>query len=241
MEYFSLSDSFKNELSTSGIDLDSKSNAKKSSNCDPTNDDNDDNTNDDNDDDNDTDDDNGDSGSGSSSGSPKNININHVKFKCQKGNNPHCINDIYTYDDFGLPVAHNASSLDTINLLYSEDEDYVPDPTNLKISQEECDEEGLCADGISCASSTGCDIFPKSSGLTGSPIPRWNNNALGGSGKRMKIDETSGNSYMDYIFPEEHFSNVSMNNNICNITKYAIIICVVLIICLITGVYIKRR
>ncbi len=195
----------------------------------------------------------GDSSNNQSANTPP-VYINHVKFnKCQtRDANGHCITDIYTYDDFGLPVSNNVSSRENINILYAEDEEYIPDPDTslLKKTNEECD-EGVCADGVTCADSSdgsNCGAFTKKSGLIGSPVTDWSANALGGSGKRMFIDESSGNSYMDYINSNtkhegfsnsgrEEFSNI---NNICNITKYAILICIVLLIGLITGVYVKR-
>lgn len=180
-----------------------------------------------------------------SSNSP--ISINHVNFDTCQNKKGHCISDIYTYDDFGLPISQNVDPVNSINLLYAEDETYIPKPSEkyLKKTNAKCSERtnGCCADGISYANKNGrrCDAFDAQSGLTGSPISNWNNNALGGTNKRLFIDESSGNSYMPYINSNiEGFNNINSTQNICNITKYAILICIILIIGLIIGVYVNR-
>ena len=185
--------------------------------------------------------------------------INNVKFNtCQKNKNEkgHCISDIYTYDDFGLPVSQNTDPASDTNLLYSVNGKYIPD---IDPNTPPCGSSphGCCADNRTPANDShgsGCNGFDYKSGLTGSPVSKLNNNALGGT-KRMFIDESSGYSYMDYInsnLPKpnsptsstvESFSSgnsTGRRNNICTITKYAMLICIILIVILIICVYSRR-
>jgi len=188
--------------------------------------------------------------------------INNIKFdKCQNTSNKtgHCITDIYTYDDFGLPVSQNTSSSSDNNLLYTKNKEYNPDPPKTIKYGKNCNSDfGCCADNRKPATSrhgVNCTGFEYKSGLTGSPVPILNNSSLG-VGRRTFVDKSSGNSYMPYIdsnLPKpknikEAFStnnlgdvgNQPRQRNICNIMKYAILICIVLIIILIICVYARR-
>ena len=182
------------------------------------------------------------------------VSINNVKFNtCQTNKNEkgHCISDIYTYDDFGLPVSQNTDPASDTNLLYSVNGKYIPD---IDPNTPPCGSSphGCCADNRTSANDShgsGCNGFDYKSGLTGSPVSKLNNNALGGT-KRMFIDESSGYSYMDYINSNlptsstvEPFSSgnsTGRRNNICTITKYAMLICIILIVILIICFYSRR-
>ena len=180
-----------------------------------------------------------------------NVIINNVKFnECQTKNTDHCISDIYTYDDFGLPVSQNTAPTSDKNLLYTKDNEYVP---NLSSTPSKCSSSinGCCADNRTASGPNGsnCNGFDYKSGLTGSPVHKLNNNALGGT-KRMFIDESSGNSYMNYInsnLPKpttvETFTSsdiATCRSNICTITKYIMLVCIILIFILIICVYSRR-
>ena len=185
--------------------------------------------------------------------------INNVKFNnCQNKTQGHCIDDIYTYDDFGLPTSQNTPSSSDKNLLYTKNGEYVPNPSNtIKFNNNHCNSQyGCCADDRTSATAKGanCKGFDYTSGLTGSPVSVLNNSALGGT-KRMFIDKSSGNSYIPYIksnlrvpHVKETFStngslseNTRRRHNICSITKYAMLICIILIIVLIICVYTRRQ
>lgn len=169
------------------------------------------------------------------------VKINGVKFdKCELNNDKtqHCITDIYTYDDFGLPVKNNVAPTANNNLLYRIDGKYESDPEETLKKLTNCGEHGCCADGITEAidkDGSNCTGFTHKSNLTGSPISNLNNDLLGGKGKRVPFDASSGNSYMDYINPHlttpniiESFNN--KNNLAHNIIKYVLFSCIIIII-----------
>lgn len=187
------------------------------------------------------------------------VKINNIKFNsCQKNKTKtdHCISDIYTFDDFGLPVSHNTTPASDKNLLYTTDGTYKPDPDKDRLIDPTCENTqfGCCADNRTHATdNTGsnCVGFEQSSGLVGSPVRKLKNTSLGGT-KRTFLDKSSGNSYMPYIKSHLPPSNVNENfssthditrrqHNICSITKYVMLVCIILIIILIICVYTGRQ
>lgn len=184
--------------------------------------------------------------------SSNSVKINGVKFdKCQLNNDKthHCISDMYTYDDFGLPIKNNVAPTENNNLLYRIDGNYVEDPKTTLKKKKNCGEYGCCADGIIKAvdkNGSNCTGFTHKSNLTGSPISNLNNDLLGVNQKRVPFDSSSGNSYMDYINSHlttpniiESFNN--KNNLAHNIIKYVLFSCIIIINILIIIYYVKKN
>lgn len=198
-------------------------------------------------------DDESDSGGNNSIVSSNPVKINGVKFnKCESNNSKtnHCITDMYSYDDFGLPVRNNVSTTENNNILYRIDGNYVPNPKNELKKKKNCGKYGCCADGISKANDSigsNCIGFSNESKLTGSPITNLQNNLLGNNQRRIPFDSSSGNSYMDYINPNLNTSNIieSFENNKYStahyIIKYVLFLCILIVNILIIIYYVKKN
>ena len=193
---------------------------------------------------------------------PKNENMLYPKEKmktienCMSWcfNNNACNSVNTTYDSTGKLMCNFFSNIDDHSIktnaiganIYSKNKDpyiYEPEEGLLKKYKGKynkytinCGNYGCCADGVTQANEDGSNCATPMD-RTGSPSNKFKYTALGGTNRRVPIDDKSGSSYINYNEVPEQFINYTSNRSNNYILKYIIILFIIVVAILIYSKY----